>query len=285
MTELFNFVALREGFENGLPYFDTANPRRATIGYGFNIEVADYLLLVLNELGIIDDTMTAAQINARKSAFTTAINNTPHTGDRTVITQQLQTNLNQVASQYGFTSFQLNETQGRAIFEDIITGLVIGDVTIGGKEQRLDAWLTEYNIDVASLKGTKEYMALTSLFYNREIAAKKDSAGNIIRDEQGRRIPDSRSLIGYNLLTALENDNRAEAWYEIRYNSNGGSTRSRGIANRRYAESDLFSLYDAGSFTPAEAKEIMRMYTKHRSTIIEYEKNYTPTFPITDEIW
>ena len=128
-------------------------------------------------------------------------------------------------------------------------------------------------------------MAITSLFYNREIAAKKDSNGNIIRDAQGRRIPNSSSLIGYNLLTALENDNRAEAWFEIRYNSNGGSTRSRGIANRRYAESDLFGLYDSGSFTPDEAKEIMRMYTKHRPAIIEYEKDYSPTFPITDEIW
>ena len=134
-TELFNFVALREGFKNGVPYFDTANPPRATIGYGFNIEVSDYLLLVLNELGIIDDTMTAAQINARRDAFTTAINNTPDGDD-----DALLANLNQVASQYGVTQFSIDTTQGRAIFEDIITGLVIGDVTIGGKEQRLDTW-------------------------------------------------------------------------------------------------------------------------------------------------
>lgn len=81
ITEAFNFIALREGFRNGVPYFDTANPSRATIGYGFNIEVTDYLLLVLNELGIVDDTMTEAEITARRQAFTTAINGTPDGDD------------------------------------------------------------------------------------------------------------------------------------------------------------------------------------------------------------
>ena len=47
---LFDSLGISEGFEP-LPYFDTANPPRATIGYGFNIEVSDYLLLVCGKLG------------------------------------------------------------------------------------------------------------------------------------------------------------------------------------------------------------------------------------------
>ncbi len=56
VQESFNFIALQEGFAGGLPYFDTATPPRATIGYGFNIEVSDYLLLVLYQMGIVNGT-------------------------------------------------------------------------------------------------------------------------------------------------------------------------------------------------------------------------------------
>ncbi len=85
IQELFNFTVGTEGFAGGLPYFDTAKPRKATIGYGFNIEEPNYLLLVLEQLGIVNDTMATAEINARRSVFTIAINNTPHSGNRTAI--------------------------------------------------------------------------------------------------------------------------------------------------------------------------------------------------------
>lgn len=59
---LFDSLGISEGFRGGLPYFDTANPRRATIGYGFNIEAeTDNLLLVLEQMGIVNDTMTTTQ--------------------------------------------------------------------------------------------------------------------------------------------------------------------------------------------------------------------------------
>ncbi len=65
-------------------------------------------------------------------------------------------------------------------------------------------------------------------------------------------------IIGPKLTAAITNDNRSEAWYEIRYNSNGGGSRSSGIATRRYSESDMFNLYDA-VFNEEGSKEIMRM--------------------------
>jgi Ca2+-binding RTX toxin-like protein len=81
-------------------------------------------------------------------------------------------------------------------------------------------------------------------------------------------------LIGDNLLSALENNNRAEAWYEIRYNSNYGNSRINtglGIANRRVSESNTFNLYSnnfdnlSNEAKTAESKTIMRMYTLHKS--------------------
>lgn len=44
---------------------------------------------------------------------------------------------------------------------------------------------------------------------------------------------------------AVQTGNRAEAWFQIRYNSQTKNpNNANGIANRRYKESDLFGLYD-----------------------------------------
>ena len=98
---------------------------------------------------------------------------------------------------------------------------------------------------------SKERAALTSMAYNGGIG-----------------------IIGPNLKNAIINDNRAEAWFEIRYNSNGGNSRSQGIANRRYSESDMFGLFDDGPLTVEGTKEVFRMFTKHQSEINAYESAY-----------
>lgn len=53
--------------------------------------------------------------------------------------------------------------------------------------------------------------------------------------------------LGTSLKNAIINDNRAEAWYEIRYHTNGGASASAGLANRRYVESERFGLYSTSS--------------------------------------
>ncbi len=209
VAELFNFLVKKEGFIKE-PYFDTANPPRATIGYGFNIEVSDYLLLVLEQLGIVNDTMTDAQIIAIRNEFQTAINNTPDGNAPALVA-----NLNQVASRYGVSQFSINKDQGYTIYTEIVAD----------KETRLDALLNN-----SLAHNSREYVAVMSLFYNGE------------------------SLVGQKLRSAVINDNRSEAWYEIRYNSNG----DRGHASRRYTESDMFNLYDDGLLVEG-VKEVMRM--------------------------
>ncbi len=89
----------------------------------------------------------------------------------------------------------------------------------------------------------------------------------------------SSSLIGLKLSTALWNQNRAEAWYEIRYDTNGGASVGQGIANRRYVEALKFSLYDdqtKTNVTLAEANQTAQMYTSHRLGILDYETKYNP---------
>lgn len=63
------------------------------------------------------------------------------------------------------------------------------------------------------------------------------------------------------LRAAVLAGDRAEAWFQIRYDSNGGASRSLGIAQRRCYESELFAIQNdpAGSATAAETAAMTRM--------------------------
>ena len=71
------------------------------------------------------------------------------------------------------------------------------------------------------------------------------------------------TLLGDRLRKAIINGDRAEAWYEIRYDSNADGQH----AARRYREADLFALYNAAP-TEADHKAAYRMLTRHKDTIL-----------------
>ena len=66
---------------------------------------------------------------------------------------------------------------------------------------------------------------------------------------------------------AVMNGNRAEAWFEIRYDSQTTSPDYvDGIAKRRYFEAETFGLYnDPNNVTETEAKQVLQMYTSPSS--------------------
>ena len=73
---------------------------------------------------------------------------------------------------------------------------------------------------------------------------------------------------GTHLLGDLNqsNFNRVDAWFQIRYESNGGSSQSGGIAKRRYEESEVFGLYapddsSSGSVV-APLSEALKIYSE-----------------------
>jgi len=78
-------------------------------------------------------------------------------------------------------------------------------------------------------------------------------------------------------MSAISTDDRAEAWFQIRYQSNGGNNKP-GIAKRRYYESELFSLYDEGitaaTISDPDAHKVYQMYAKNRSLILGYERDF-----------
>lgn len=101
-------------------------------------------------------------------------------------------------------------------------------------------------------------------------------------------IPDSRerealfslcwngpSLLGPKLKAAIEAGDRAEAWYEIRYNSNGNGI--AGLANRRYVEAETFGLFDTeGKASLGEAIKAGQMLARHHEAVLWYEDRYDP---------
>ena len=73
---------------------------------------------------------------------------------------------------------------------------------------------------------------------------------------------------GFQITRALQEGDRAEVWYQIRYQSasDGG-----GVITRRYAESAYFGLYDGLALNDHEAKDVFRMYTRHGADMLSYD--------------
>lgn len=101
----------------------------------------------------------------------------------------------------------------------------------------------------------------------------------------------SPSLLGSKLKAAIEEGNRPEAWYQIRYNSNSATTTNKngevisipestrkGLAKRRYFESQIFSLYNDrspnGVVTDAESRAIAKMHKDHATKISGYDAEF-----------
>ncbi len=131
-----------------------------------------------------------------------------------------------------------NEALMRQMFEDSVVDF----------EKKVTTWLGP---DHESLNNTPERIVLLSLSYNA-VLSKSPS-----------------------LNAAIKSDNRAKAWYEIRYGSNGGKSESLGIAKRRYIESQIFGLFgDPLDVTEREAENAVDVYIKNYAKIREYEEEW-----------
>lgn len=67
---------------------------------------------------------------------------------------------------------------------------------------------------------------------------------------------DGKNLLGTGLYQALINSDRAEAWFQIRYDSNGGGSGNTGIAKRRGARTG------SGSLPPASPPHCLKPPSK-----------------------
>lgn len=129
-------------------------------------------------------------------------------------------------------------------------------LTAAEGDQLLWASLPEYEAPIAALNMplSSEKAAIASVVYNR-------GAGSYARNMQSFR-------------DAITAGDRAEAWYELRYNSWGSHAPSEaGLRKRRYMESELFALYDdPQNVSSGEAASVYRMFQQHRDRITGDER-------------
>ncbi|MHB8549236.1 MAG: hypothetical protein ACYDAZ_08765, partial [Thermoplasmataceae archaeon] len=260
-----------------VPYSDSqGNP---TIGIGVNLTVTTNMALVLQQLGVLTSSQTVSQQRQLVAQFEQVITqNLPISEGfppgTSASEQKLQLALNaelQKIPGISTTKFSLNLTQATSVLDSIVQGYSITATdgtrfTDNGKQTRLN--------DILKTNGsiippdTEEYKALMSLFYNS-------------LHETG---PDA--LIGPRLLSALAAGNRAEAWYEIRYDTNKDSLNASapsdapGIAKRRYYESQTFGLF-SNPVTPSwsDTVQAYQMLTAHRDRILAYDTLYGAEIP------
>ncbi len=133
-------------------------------------------------------------------------------------------------------------------FRENLTLLARTDPAIGDPATRATALFN-------SLDQSREMMALSSMAFN------------------------GPGLIGLKLTAALYYGDRAEAWYEIRYNSGASH------ASRRFLEADTFALYEPGyssqsTMRDIDAKGALRAYTRHQAKMDAYETSNQSGFSI-----
>ena len=107
-------------------------------------------------------------------------------------------------------------------------------------------------------ENSREGAALLSLYYNSPVLIPK-----VTKDA-------SNNVTGGFLLDALQREDRVAAWWEIRYNSNGGKFQD-GTAKRRYWESAIFGLYDdPTNVSDLQAQEIIKLFNGNQSYLFDW---------------
>ena len=239
------------------PYNDGANPGAGgfiTIGVGFNLEglstVRDAVFaafgLIRNNPALSTVPPVPGQFSAQQveneyiSRLITEIGKADNdfTALNAVMAERAaDPRLNALGQRRNVFAFS-DEDEVKAVFNDLMTRIY---------EPVVDGWL-------AGVPDSAERVALVSLAW-----------GNIVKPGASKR-----------LRAAIVSGDRAEAWYEIRYNSNSPTQSFRdGIAKRRYFEADTFGLYDVSAeMTDQAAKGAFRTYTRHAKEIDAYDAQF-----------
>ena len=243
-------------------YLDSASPRNPTIGIGFNLKDAAVRNQVFLGLGIDTAVANLAEKKYVKK-LTEVIARSYSLADLSTLISDLNAVMAERLSDENVTTpakkerFEFNEAEIISVFNAVAEA----------KESTVNAWL--------NIPQSRERAVLFSLAFNTKLSTKPV-------------IPENQTLfpsgLGPSLRRAIISSNRAEAWYEIRYNTNKNAISAtppadaEGIAKRRYYESEVFNLYDdPASFSQEAAKDVYRMFSGHRSRILQYEKYYGQT--------
>ena len=140
-------------------------------------------------------------------------------------------------------------------------------------DRLLRASLSEYAgpADGLGMPLSDERVAVVSLAYNRGVGSLSGS--------QQRNVPE------HPVLDAIRSGNRAEAWFQMRYNCWGSDeldeqypdaeSKEAGLRKRRFAEAEVFGLYDdPDNVTPQQARDVYQAFQLHRDEVERVEREF-----------
>lgn len=143
-------------------------------------------------------------------------------------------------------------------------------------DRLLRASMAEYETPATRLGMplSDERVALVSVAYNRGSA--------MLNGNPQANVPE------HPVMDAIRDRDRAEAWFQTRYNNWGSDPLDRqypdaqsnegGLRKRRFAEAHVLGLYDdPANVTPEEARNVYRMFQLHRGEIDRVERDFGVT--------
>ena len=264
---MFEIIKKVEG-EYSAPYYDSVG--KVTLGVGFNIEdVQKPRNLVFVTLGIaeisggklqgktlynFDGTINEAATAKLATYFESlknliendTYNGSPSKAALDAQSKVLNTNLNAIMSQIQsdlflsnykssfHPSFSLTHSEIKNIFDSIIDTY----------SANVDKFLNSIGGSDKLAISSEMYQALVSLSYNGLSMTQSSMPG---------------------LADAIQNGNRAEAWFQIRYDTN--KKYEAGVYKRRFFESEIFGVFAGSTPTEEEAKDFFKMMRFHEPKI------------------
>lgn len=249
---LYNFLAVVEG----LRYDAYSDPKGIpSNGVGFNLRDEFVLSQVLIVFGVQPSKFAVGTVERQQEEYYVSLirqaaaqtYNTGTQAERDAAVQRALDEVMELRAADPFldsianrrTTFDFTDADGN-YSEELVRQAY--DLVISEYEKRVNNWLGSANETIVN---SFERTALVSLAYQGFINTGSSPA----------------------LKAAILAGDRAEAWYEIRYNTNREP--------RRYRESDIFSLYNnkvhlefgsQDSGNDADAKAAYRMFTRHGYT-------------------
>lgn len=210
---------------------------RPVIGFGYD------LLANVNSANFASDLEAAGVSSSRIAALTAFLNQHKTTP---------------------YSSSELTTLQGLASIPTQADAVTLLQISIATAESGLNT-LTE-KLGIGNIPDSNERAALVDMYYQLPGGGGTSGKNGYFMHKDGSFT---------NLSLALQSGNRAEAWFQIRYQSSDNGINGNGVVKRRYVDAQLYGLFaDPSSPTEAETLQAYQMLTAHRSMIMSYEAQF-----------